>query len=146
MMPQEKDRLLALLARDTAWCRNSEALDASGNAVHFDDPSAVAWDITGAMCLLFGWQRATILFAQLLRHMVGKRQTYAWPKRDAAIDAMVRLQEFNDAPDTSFEELRGHIESMVVWRGAGAKDDFSVNDSIDGAPALPESTGPIESE
>jgi hypothetical protein len=139
MMPQEKERLLALLTSGARWCRGSEALDAEGHAVHFDDPSAVAWDVTGAICLLFGWQRATVLFEQLHRHIVGKRQTYNRPRRDAAIDAMVRLQEFNDMPETSFADLREQIESMVVWRGAGAK----VESTLD-APAATGRAGPDE--
>ena len=58
MMPDGKALLLALLDHAGKWSRNAEALDASGNGVVYDDDAAVAWDITGALRRLFGWQRA----------------------------------------------------------------------------------------
>lgn len=87
MMPDERTQLLALLEHVGKWWRNAEALDASGNGVVYDD-AAVAWDITGALCRLFGWQRARVLFEQMERHIVGKRRTAGWPLRDTGIEAM----------------------------------------------------------
>ena len=73
MMPDEKAQLLALLEDERRWCRDAEARDADGNSVSFHDATAVAWDITGALCRLFGWRRACELFRQLDRHIHGKR-------------------------------------------------------------------------
>ncbi|MFH1419044.1 MAG: hypothetical protein ABII12_12265 [Planctomycetota bacterium] len=115
MMPDEKTQLLSLLEHADNWCRNAEALDASGKGVVYDDVAAVAWDITGALCRLFGWQRACVLFGQMKRHIVGKRSTVGWPMHDTSIDAMKSLQDFNDRADTTFDMLRKRIEAMPVW-------------------------------
>ena len=77
----------------------------------------MAWDITGALCRLFGWRRARILFGQLDRHIHGKRIAFSWPARDSEIEAMTALQDFNDRADTTFETLRERIETMPVWHG-----------------------------
>ncbi|MGD8452735.1 MAG: hypothetical protein PVJ57_13025 [Phycisphaerae bacterium] len=117
MMPSEKERLLALLEREASWSQGAEAHGVDGRAVCYDDEAAVAWDLTGALCRLFGWQRACVLFGQFDRHIHGKRSTFTWPKRNAELDAMVALQEYNDRRDTTFTMLRERIESMPVWRG-----------------------------
>lgn len=118
-MPDEKAKLLSLLDHADKWCRNAEALDASGNPVTYDHDAAVAWDITGALCLLFGWQRACVLFSQLDRHIHGKRIMFGWPRGDAEMDAMAALQDYNDRVDTTFALLRERIEAMPVWQGQG---------------------------
>ena len=117
MMPTEKEQLLALLEHEHRWCRDAEAHDANGDAVRYDDDAAVAWDITGALCRLFGWRRACELFGQLDRHVTGKRVAARWQARDAEIDSMAALQDFNDRGDTTFAIVRGQIETMPVWRG-----------------------------
>ncbi len=117
MMPEEKEQLLALLDHQRRWCRDAEAHDANGDAVHYDDDTAVAWDVTGALCRLFGWRRACLLFVQLDRHINGKRVTIGWRERDAEMDAMVSLQDFNDQVDMTFDIMRERIESMPVWQG-----------------------------
>jgi len=124
MMPDEKEQLLALLEHADKWCRHAEALDANGCGVVYDDDAAVAWDITGALCRLFGWQRACVLFGQLERHILGKRRTVGWPIHDTAVDAMAALQEFNDRADTTFDALRERIEAMprMGTRGTGRRD------------------------
>ena len=115
MMTDEKAQLLALLAHRGTWCRDAEARDTSGNAVTYDDDAAVAWDITGAICRLFGWQRACVLFGQVERHLVGKRRSVGWPPRDTGIEAMIALQDFNDRTDTTFDRLQERLEAMPVW-------------------------------
>jgi hypothetical protein len=117
MMPDEKTQLLSLLEHADRWCRESEAVDARGNDVVYDDDAAVAWDITGALCRLFGWRRACVLFSQLDRHINGKRISPGWPRRDSEMDAMAALQDFNDRVDTTFELLRERLETMPVWQG-----------------------------
>jgi hypothetical protein len=119
MMADEKERLLAFFERESIWCRDGEAQDAAGDPVRYDDDAAVAWDITGALCRLFGWQRACVLFGQFDRHIHGKRVAFGWPQRNTDVDAMVALQEFNDRAETTFAHLRGAIESMPVWHGSG---------------------------
>ena len=116
MMPEEKEQLLALLDHERRWCRDAEALDANCDAVHYDDDAAVAWDVTGALCRLFGWRRACLLFVQLDRHINGKRVAIGWRARDAEMDAMVSLQDFNDQVDMTFDIVRERIETMPVWR------------------------------
>ena len=131
MMPEEKEQLLAILDHERRWCRDAEAHDASSNAVHFNDVAAVAWDITGALCRLFGWRRACLLFVQLDRHINGKRVTIGWRERDAEMDAMVSLQDFNDQVDMTFDIVRERIETMPVWhRNARRIGAASGNESV----------------
>jgi hypothetical protein len=117
MMPDEKERLLALLEDQAKWCRDAEARDADGHAVRFEDETAVAWDITGALCWLFGWKRACVLFGQLDRHINGRRVAVGWPAGDAEMRAMGALQDFNDRLDMTFDMMREQIETMPVWHG-----------------------------
>ena len=116
MMQAEKDKLLTLVDSERRWCQDAEARDADGNPVRYDDDTAVAWDITGALCHLFGWQRACALFVQFNRHVNGKSKTERWPMGDARIKSMAALQDFNDLASTTFGELRGRIETMRVWQ------------------------------
>jgi hypothetical protein len=119
MMPDEKTQLLALLEHHGKWCRGAEAHDADGDPVTYDDDAAVAWDITGALCRLFGWQRACVLFEQMERSIGGKRRTTGWPLRDTGIEAMKALQ---DRADTTFDVLRERIEAMPVWNSGNRAD------------------------
>jgi len=117
MMPEEKEQLLAFLDHERRWCRDAEARDAKSDAVRYDDDAAVAWDVTGALCRLFGWQRACALFVQFDRHINGKRAGIGWPVRDAEMDAMGALQNFNDRVDMTFDMIRERIDTMPVWHG-----------------------------
>ncbi|MBU0640054.1 MAG: hypothetical protein KKB50_14400 [Planctomycetes bacterium] len=122
MMPTEKTQLLALLEHADKWCRDAEAHDANGDQVTYDDDTAVAWDITGALCRLFGWQRACVLFEQMERHIVGRRKAAGWPIPDSSIAAMKALQDFNDRADTTFAEVRERIEAMPIWNSGNRAD------------------------
>lgn len=122
MMPEEKEQLLALLDSEHKWCQDAEAQDSNGNAVHFCDDAAVAWDVTGALCRLFGWRRACQLFEQFDRHIHGKRVLFGWPERDPEMVAMAALQDFNDRTDVTFAMLRSQIETMPVWNGKTHRD------------------------
>jgi hypothetical protein len=117
MMPEEKDKLLALFDSEQRWCRDSEASDSHGEPVKFHDPEAVAWDLTGALCRLFGWPRARVLFGQVERHIFGKKRIRRFD-RDPVVDAMVALQEYNDQVDTSFETLFHQLCKMPTWQGS----------------------------
>jgi len=121
MMHEEKEQLLALLDHERRWCRDAEAHDANGDAVHYGDDAAVAWDVTGALCRLFGWQRACVLFEQLDRHINGKRVAVGWPRGDAEMVAMGALQDFNDRVDMTFDVMRERIESIRVWQGPACR-------------------------
>lgn len=113
MTQSEKDRLLSMFAPATKWCKEMEACDGSGESVHYDDPGAVAWDLTGGLCLLFGWDRAGELFLQFDRHLLdGKRMARG---SNVMIASMVALQEFNDRPDTTHQVLLERIGTMPVW-------------------------------
>ena len=126
MMPEEKNLLLHLLVHRGKWSRNVEARNANGEPVTYDDETAVAWDITGALCHLFGWKRACVLFRQLERHLVGDRKSVKWPTPDPSIDAMRVLQDFNDKADTTFDLLRRRLENMPVWNGGSRADEVEL--------------------
>jgi hypothetical protein len=118
MMPHEKAELLALFQEEQRWCRDAEARDSKGNPVWFNNPDAVAWDVTGALCHLFGWARASQLFRQLHRHINGRKavDTRVLPKDGSDVPSMVALQEFNDRPDMTYLAIREEIETMPAWR------------------------------
>jgi len=116
MVQGEKDKLLSLLDSEKRWCQDAEARDMDGDPVRHSDLGAVAWDITGALCRLFGWRRARELFVQLDRHVNGRRKPAYRPGRDAGIDSMVALQDFNDRSDTTFEVLCEQIRTIPVWQ------------------------------
>lgn len=122
MLPNEKDKLLGLLDREQRWCREAEARDVNGSPVKFHDPSATSWDITGAICHLFGWKRACALFVQFERHVQPGRRLTGY-HRDAVIEAMVVLQTYNDQPETGFEGIRTLVETMPVWNGVSRSTD-----------------------
>ena len=42
MLPDEKEKLLALFDHESRWCQEAEARDAQGDAVHFDSEAAVS--------------------------------------------------------------------------------------------------------
>ena len=116
MLPNEKERLLELFADQQRWCQEAEAKDETGEAVRYADPSAVAWDITGGMCVLFGWDRALKLFSQLDRH-VHQTKRRGWWVTDPGVASMVALQSSNDEANTTFEIITGWLKSMPVWNG-----------------------------
>lgn len=116
MLPDEKDRLLTLFADQHRWCQDAEAKNTAGEAVRYDDPGAVAWDMTGGMCLLFGWRRACELFCQLDRHIHGVRRN-GWRLTAPAITSMTALQDRNDEAGTTFEMIAGWLRTMPVWNG-----------------------------
>ncbi len=116
MLPQEKVQLLDLLSSEWRWCREAEARDPQGNAVRYDDQAAVAWDVTGAICFLFGWPRACELFQQLDKHIRGRQRLRAW-RRHPEIDAMAALQDLNDLDQTTHGHIIAHLQSMPVRRG-----------------------------
>lgn len=116
MTPEEKGQLLVLLGHKEQWCQQAEARDAQGDPVRFNASAAVSWDITGALCRLFGWSRAQVLFGQLERHLLGGKHPYRY-NRVPEIDSMVALQVFNDRADMTFETLFSRLASIPVWRG-----------------------------
>ena len=115
MKPDEKRDLLALFDAEAKWCQGSEARDIHGQPVRYDDATAVAWDLVGGMCRLFGWRRATQLFGQLER-CIGEQTPVAFG-RDEDIAAMAALFDFNDASDTTYDKIVQALESMPVARG-----------------------------
>ena len=121
-MPDEKEKLLDLFDQKSKWCQHVEAQDASGDPAQCMDEGATAWDLTGGIYRLFGWQRATILYAQLDRHVRGKRNSIGLPSRNLELDSMVALQQFNDDADTTFDVVRSRLETMPVWSGHNRTD------------------------
>jgi len=114
MLPIEKHNLLSLFADKQRWCQEAEARDEAGEAVRYDDPSAVAWDITGGICLLFGWRRALELFSQLDRHLHNVKRDHCWGA-NPAIASMVAIQNHNDESGTTYEMIIEWLETMPVW-------------------------------
>jgi hypothetical protein len=119
MMQHEKDRLLTLLGTSDRWCQHAEARDRRGDAVHYDDPAAIAWDLTGAVCVLFGWARALELFAQLERQIAGRKpaakRAFALQNNDPQICSMVAVQEFNDDAETTYELVIARLGALSVY-------------------------------
>jgi hypothetical protein len=122
MKPDEKARLLALFAYPGNWCRDAEARNAYGDSVTYDNETAVSWDLTGALCRLFGWHRACLLFGQVGRHVVGKHALGRRPRADSGIHAMRVLQDFNDQADITFDTLRERINTIPVSRRGSRAD------------------------
>jgi len=129
MLPNEKDKLLALFESDTRWCQDAEARNMYGNPVKFHDPLATAWDITGAMCCLFGWPRACKLFGQIERHIHKRRRRIRGFSRDAEIESMVTLQAYNDRPDIAFEAVLTLLKTMPVWSRGNRPSNASARPS-----------------
>lgn len=119
MTQQELDQLRTLLSQPDRWCQHAEARDRRGSGVRYSDSAAVAWDITGAVCHLFGWSRALQLFTQLDRHVTGHKPLagrYWRHPQDAQLASMAALQEFNDRPTTSHESLMGRLAAIPIHR------------------------------
>lgn len=124
MMQEEKDRLIALFADKHQWCQGVDARNRSGEAVRHDDKAAVAWDIVGGMCRLFGWKRASELFGPMSRHFSGRRLS---PTRQyLPTHAMTALLDFNDDGDTTYELIVTKLQELPVWRGRRATVDESL--------------------
>ncbi|MCA9245066.1 MAG: hypothetical protein KDA32_14000, partial [Phycisphaerales bacterium] len=70
-MPEEREQLLQLLNAPSRWTQHMEAQDERGAPALYDSDDAVAWDLTGALCRLFGWRRGLALFEQIDRHAHG---------------------------------------------------------------------------
>ena len=115
MTADEKGQMLDLLADEGKWCQHCEARDQDGSPVRYDDQRAVAWDIVGGMCHLFGWRRARELFGQLHRHIRGPQRTPYDRKEDIA--AMAGLFDFNDASDMTHDKIVATLQGLPVWRG-----------------------------
>lgn len=116
MMVHEKDRILELFNDESRWCRTSEASDVAGRPVQFDSPAAVAWDLAGALCQLFGWKRATVLFGQLDYHLTGRKRRYRYDQ-DPIIEPMIALQDYNDRDDQTFEAIMSKLRTVRTWQG-----------------------------
>ncbi|MCO6435638.1 MAG: hypothetical protein J5J06_00950 [Phycisphaerae bacterium] len=117
MMAEEREQLVRFFDEGRCWCQHAEARNASGDPVQYDDPDATAWDLTGALCRLFGWQRATVLFGQIERHLEpGKHRMHYL--RDEIVDPMCVLQQFNDRDETAFADIIEQVQSIPLWRGA----------------------------
>lgn len=132
MLPEEKDKLLTLFDGPTKWCQHVEAQNVQGEAVRYDDDDAIAWDLTGGICRLFGWERACKLFGQVAKQLNSATKRQTWPVRDQSMDAMKVLQEFNDGDGMSFDRLRSTLEAMPIWN-AGSRVSAEVGDGVDGA-------------
>lgn len=116
MLPEEKERVLAFFETEARWCQHAEARDTNGGAVQYDDPEAVAWDLTGGLFRLFGPQRTNVLLGQIERHISGRKRPYQFG-RDPVIESILALQSYNDRPETTFETLVGCLQTIPVWAG-----------------------------
>jgi hypothetical protein len=112
MMQDEKDKLLTLFENESKWCQHVEARDKRGNPVHYSDESAVAWDMVGGLCILFGWERACELFVQVERRITGVKQGHGL--RDPQMAAMASLQDFNDKRGTTYDLVMTRLREMPV--------------------------------
>lgn len=117
MTLHEKNRLLALFLDTRCWCQRAEARSADGEAVTYSDPQAAAWDVTGAVCHLFGWRRARELFLQIDRRLHARARSDT-AGADAVITAMIGLQRWNDDPQTSHSALLAVLERIPISKPA----------------------------
>ena len=108
----EKDELLTLFEKESRWCQHVEARDERGQPVHYHDKKAVAWDVVGGMCFLFGWERACKLFEPVARHVSGLQRYQA--ARDPEMAAMVFLKDFNDKRDTTHNLIMAKLRGVPV--------------------------------
>ena len=119
MTQEERDRILHLLSSKSRWCQDAEARDGRGEPVRYDNAAAVAWDLTGALCHLFGWERAMQLFTQLARHLTGRKPPAGrhWTHpRDPQMAAMAALQDYNDQPVTDYETMMARLAAVPVYQ------------------------------
>jgi len=140
-MPNEKDMLLALLESEERWCQEAEARDKDGSPVRYDDATAVAWDITGALCHLFGWKRACALFRQLDRHIHGRNPEPIFPGT-SELRSMAALQDYNDRKDLTHATLMASLRAVAAnSRGRGGARTSAREDpwrKEKGRPTTPE--------
>jgi hypothetical protein len=119
MTVEEKNRILTLFSSKSSWCQEAEARDGRGAAVRHDDVAAIAWDLTGALCHLFGWERALELFPQLARHLTGQKAPAGrhWTQpRDPQMASMAALQDYNDQSTTTYESLMARLADSPVYQ------------------------------
>jgi hypothetical protein len=112
MMQHEKNKLLALFENESRWCQHVEARDERGRPVHYHDKKAVAWDVVGGMCLLFGWERACKLFGPVAWHVGGHQRYLTYG--DWEMTAMASLQNFNDKCDTTYALIMARLRVVQV--------------------------------
>lgn len=117
MLQDEKDQLIAFFEPETNWCRGHDAIDDEGLVVHYDDENAVAWDLVGGICHLFGWKRACGLFEPMSRHVAKRRHRATAFERDTEMAAMASLLDFNDDDETTHAILMERLRALPVWRG-----------------------------
>lgn len=124
MMQAEKDKLIALFDNERRWCSAADAQDERGETVHFDDETAVAWDLVGGLCHLFGWKRANKLFGPLNKHFSGKQRAtglrHLSTEATNEMLAMTALLDFNDHPETTYELIVSKLHDLPVWHGRTA--------------------------
>jgi hypothetical protein len=104
---------VALLLDAQRWCQGAAARDAGGQAVAYTDPTAAAWDITGAACRRFGLRRASALFVQIDCHLQGRNAAGAAEDHEK-IAAMVALPAWNDDARTTHGELVARLQTLPV--------------------------------
>ena len=114
MTQNEKDKLLTLFERQSQWCQHVEAQDERGRPVHYRDKKAVAWDVVGGMCFLFGWERACALFKEVEGHVSGRQRCRA--ARASEMAAMASLKDFNDKRDTTHNLIMAGLRKVPVHR------------------------------
>ncbi len=112
MTEAEKAAILGLFCIPAKWCQGNEAANAAGDAVRYDDPTAVAWDLTGGICVLLGWERSLELFPQLEGHCI--QQPRGPEKARSGIASMIELQNFNDDANTTYEMVFERLQTIPV--------------------------------
>jgi len=113
MQDTEKVKLLALFRNESFWCQEAEARNAVGEEVKLNDSCATAWDLTGGLCALFGWERACALYGQIAQHLRAQSDPGVRAEFEA-MEAFAVLQEFNDRESTRFADVFSLLESMPV--------------------------------
>ena len=114
MRQDEKDKLLTLFEKKHQWCKHVEACNERGQPVHYHDKTAVAWDLVGGICFLFGWERACTLFREIEPRVSGLHRCRG--ARDPEMAAMVSLKDFNDKRDTTYNLIMAKLRDVPVQK------------------------------
>ncbi len=143
MVQDEKDKLLELFDDEVRWCQGIDAVNQRGEAVGYDDETAVSWDLVGGLFHLFGQKRGARLCETIARHVVPsdeRRRTTHYDTRSADIVAMATLLDFNDAEETTHDVLIDRLRGLPVWHGRRS------NQADDASEAAGEVVGEVAGE
>lgn len=109
-----KTAVLALLDGGSAWCKNANAVDGSGNRISPLHPDAVSWDLMGAIIKAFEGETDYTSY-----HLVIKDFTDAIPLSFKSRD----IEAWND--DADWSDISQAIASVPLMMYAGVGETMT---------------------